>query len=118
MSNESVNEEIAYVKKSPGRPKKENKEGKFDKKAYMKKYMKVYNQTNKGDQLHRRNTSYYIKKFNIEKEFVDKYGIYTASMYKCFDTINKVKNDCPLNMLKNIKEYIDDEIEKIEKLNV
>jgi hypothetical protein len=96
-----------------GRPKKEVSEATFDKKAYMKQYMKEYNQKNKEGQHHRRNTSYYINRYNIDSDFVDKYGIYTACIYKTIEDLKLIHKDCPL-FLKDIKDYI----EKLENENI
>ena len=103
---------VDYVKKPVGRPKKNVDDPKFDKKTYMKEYMKEYNLKNKNDQYNKRNTSYYIKNFNIDKEFIDKYGIYTASIHKCIENITKINNECPmfLNDIKNIVNELDKKI--------
>ena len=96
-----------------GRPKKgevRKEDEKFDKKEYMKNYMRTYmntyNYKNKNAQLHRRNTTYYIKKFDIEKEFVDKYGIYTASVYKCMEDFKKIREECPM-FLNDVKKFVE-----------
>ena len=109
--NKDADVEIKKVKR--GRPKKgevRKEEDKFNQKKYMKTYMKSYmssyNKKNKNAQLHRRNTSYYINKFNIDKDFVDKYGIYTASVYKCMEDIKKIKEDCPM-FLNDIKKFVE-----------
>jgi hypothetical protein len=94
-----------YVKRPVGRPKKEKSDATFDQKAYMKAYMKRYNQDNKVAQLHRRNTSYYVNKFNIPKDYLDKYGIYTARMYKITEELKKFKAECPM-FLEDVKEII------------
>ena len=101
-----------YVKRPVGRPKKETSDAVFDKKEYMRNYMKRYNQDHKQVQLHRRNTSYYVNKFNIPKEYLEKYGVYTAMMYKLTEDLKKMKNDCPM-FLEDVKEIIKD----IEKKN-
>ena len=69
--------------------------------------MKEYNSKNKNEQYNRRNTSYYVKRFNIDDDFVAKYGIYTASVYKCRDYLQKISTDCPM-FLEDMKEYIKD----------
>ena len=101
-----------YVKRPVGRPKKETSDAVFDKKEYMRKYMKRYNQDNKNIQLYRRNTSYYVNKFNIPKDYLEKYGVYTAMMYKMTEDLKRMKNDCPM-FLEDVKEVIKD----IEKKN-
>ena len=95
---------IEYNKKA-GRPKKDNA-NKFDKKAYMRNYMKEYKAKNKDTQLARRNTSYYISKYSIDADFVKRYGIYTAQIFKTMGDIKKIKNECPL-FINDICEYID-----------
>ena len=99
-----------------GRPKKEKSDAKFDKKKYMREYMQQYQLKNKDTQLNRRNTSYYIKKFNIDKDFIDKYGIFTAVMYKCREDLKKIKNDCPM-FIEDIKGFIT-ELEVEEKNHI
>lgn len=94
-----------YVKRRVGRPKKEKSDATFDQKAYMKAYMKKYNQDNKQVQLHRRNTSYYVNKFNIPKDYLDKYGVYTARMYKITEELKKFKEECPM-FLEDVKDII------------
>ncbi len=101
-----------FVKRAVGRPKKETSDAAFDKKEYMRKYMKRYNEDNKNIQLYRRNTSYYVNKFNIPKDYLEKYGVYTAMMYKMTEELKKMKNDCPM-FLEDVKEIIKD----IEKKN-
>ena len=115
-----VIENFEYVKKASGRPKlaEDQKKPKFNKKEYMKAYMKEYNQKNSNVQYNRRNTAYYIKKFNIGKEFIDKYGIFTANLYKCTEDLKKISNDCPM-FLENMKELINElqlEKEKVAEL--
>jgi hypothetical protein len=89
-----------------GRPKKEKSDAKFDKKAYMREYMKSYQLKNKDKQLARRNTSYYVTKHKLSQEFVDMYGINTANVYKCMEIIKKIENECP-QFLSNIKEFVE-----------
>jgi hypothetical protein len=110
-SNPSV--VIPYNKKA-GRPKKEKGEAKFDKKEYMRNYMKIYKAKNKDTQLARRNTSYYISKYNIDQEFVNKYGIYTAQVYKTMEDIKKIKKECP-SFIKDINEFIKNIIKEDEE---
>ena len=106
LSNDQKKPKVIKYSKNPvGRPKKANNQDGFDKKAYMKEYMKEYNQKNSNGQHNRRNTSYYIKKFNIDKEFIDKYGIFTAAMYKCKEDLKKINTDCPM-FLEDMREYI------------
>jgi len=109
--SENKTKVIQYVKKRVGRPKKEVSEAQFDKKKYMKEYMKKYNDEHKEIQLNRRNTAYYIEKFNIEKEFSDKYGIYTGMIYKCMNDIKKINQYCPL-FVKDIDDFVKSIIEK------
>jgi hypothetical protein len=104
MSSTKKSVVIPYNTKA-GRPKKEKSETKFDKKEYMRNYMKEYKAKNKDKQLARRNTSYYISKYNIDQEFVNKYGVYTAQIYKTMEDIKKIKNECPL-FIEDITEYI------------
>ena len=101
-----------YVKRPVGRPKKEKSDATFDQKAYMKAYMKKYNQDNKVSQLHRRNTSYYVNKFNISRDYLDKYGVYTAMIYKVTQELKKIKKECPM-FLEDMKNVIED----LEKKN-
>jgi hypothetical protein len=101
-----------FVKRAVGRPKKETSDAKFDQKEYMKNYMKRYNQEHKQVQLHRRNTSYYVNKFNIPKDYLEKYGVYTARMYKMTEELKRFKEECPM-FLEDVKEIIKD----IEKKN-
>jgi len=93
-------------KSKVGRPKKEKSDAKFDKKTYMREYMKGYQLKNKEKQHARRNTSYYINRYNLSQEFVDTYGIDTANVYKCMEVIKKIENDCP-QFLPNIKMFIE-----------
>ncbi len=97
-----------------GRPKKETSDAKFDKKTYMREYMKTYQIKNKESQLARRNTSYYVTKHNLSQEFVDKYGINTANVYKCMEDIRKVQKFCP-EFLKDIKKFVDETCKKHEE---
>ena len=103
------------INKKVGRPKKENGV-KFDKKTYMREYMKLYKQKNKEKQLARRNTSYCLSKFDIEESFVKKYGIYTAQMHKTFDAIKKINQECPV-FIEDIDKYIK-EIKKEKQLDL
>jgi hypothetical protein len=103
-----------FVKRPVGRPKKEKSEAVFDKKEYMRNYMKKYNKDNKNVQLYRRNTSYYVNKFNIPADYLDKYGVYTALMYKMTEDLKKIKNDCPV-FLDDIKDIIKDLQEEDKK---
>ena len=96
---------IEYIKKSVGRPKKVTTESSFDKKAYMKNYMREYNSKNKKEQYNRRNTSYYVKRLNIPDDIIKKYGIYTAAVCKSKECLDSLNNDCPA-FLEDIKEYI------------
>ena len=107
---------VNYVIRPVGRPKKEKSDAVFNKKEYMREYMKRYNADNKSGQLHRRNTSYYVRKFNIPKEVVDKYGIFTGCIFKCKEDIKKINQDCPL-FIEDIKQYID-ELQKEKKNHV
>lgn len=95
---------IEFNKKA-GRPKKEGGPM-FDKKTYMRNYMKEYKQKNKDKQLARRNTSYYISKYNINESFVKKYGIYTAQIYKTFGDLKKIHKECP-TFIEDISKYIE-----------
>jgi hypothetical protein len=104
---------LEYVKKPVGRPKKHQEEKTFDKKTYMKEYMKEYNSKNKIEHYNRRNTSYYVKKFNIDNDFINKYGIYTASVYKCKEDLKKIKSDCP-TFLKDMKDFIKELIKELD----
>ena len=101
-----------YVIRPVGRPKKEKSDATFDSKAYMKAYMKKYNQDHKVSQLHRRNTSYYVNKFNISRDYLDKYGVYTAMIYKVTQELKKIKKECPM-FLEDVKDVIED----LEKKN-
>tara|TARA_R110001632_G_scaffold45249_1_gene114963 strand:- start:1130 stop:1591 length:462 start_codon:yes stop_codon:yes gene_type:complete len=107
---------IKYSKNPVGRPKKGFSEQVFDKKAYMKEYMKDYNKKNSNGQHNRRNTTYYIKKFNIDKDFVETYGIFTANMYKCREDLKKIKTDCPM-FLEDMKDFIKDLQVQVEEPN-
>ncbi len=98
-----------------GRPKKVKSDAKFDKKTYMRNYMKTYQARNPAEQQARRNTHYYIKKFNISQDFVDKYGVWTGHIYKTIEDINKINEECP-SFIENIKEYLEN-INKNEKKN-
>ena len=104
---------IKYSMNPVGRPKKISTDQIFNKKEYMKKYMKEYNKNNSNGQHNRRNTTYYINKFNIDKDFIKTYGIYTANMYKCREDLKKLKTDCPM-FLEDIKDFIK-ELETEEK---
>jgi hypothetical protein len=97
-----------------GRPKKEKSDAKFDKKAYMRDYMKSYQLKNKDKQLARRNTSYYVTKHKLSQEFVDMYGINTANVYKCMEIIKKIQNECP-QFLPNIKEFVENLVKDNEE---
>jgi len=101
-----------FVKRKVGRPKKKEGEEKFSHKDYMREYMKRYNQDHKQVQLHRRNTSYYVNKFNIPKDYLEKYGVYTARMYKMTEELKKFKAECPM-FLEDVKDIITD----LEKKN-
>ncbi len=97
-----------------GRPKKEKSDAKFDKKKYMREYMRSYQIKNKETQHARRNTSYYVNKHNLSQDFVNKYGINTANVYKCMEDIRKVQKFCP-EFLKDIKEFLDEICKKNEE---
>jgi hypothetical protein len=105
---------VVIPKSKVGRPKKEKSDAKFDKKAYMREYMKGYQLKNKDKQHARRNTSYYINRYNLTQEFVDMYGINTANIYKCMEIIKKIEKECP-QFLPNIKEFVEILVKDNEK---
>ena len=89
-----IKEVIVKVKKEP-----------IDKKTYMREYMREYSKKNKAVELARRNTCYYMKKYNIPEEFKSHFGLYTADCWKAIETMKKVKTNCP-NLYPDIFKYI------------
>lgn len=101
----SSTSESTSEKKLAGRPKTKTKQTPEERKAYQKEYMKQYHLKHRKTQIARRNTCYYVNKFNLPPEFAAKYGIYTCEIYKCQEAIKKMKEDCP-EFLNDIKQFL------------
>mgnify|MGYP003678455850 CR=1 FL=1 len=76
-----------------------------DKAAYMKQYMREYTAKNKDRELARRNSCYYIKKYNIPKEFKQEFEIYTADCWKAITAIQNIKKNHP-DLYPKLFKYI------------
>lgn len=74
------------------KPKKEKKEP-IDKKEYMRNYMKQYKQKNPTREKNRRNTGYYMKKYNIPQEFKDEFGVHTCKVFKAIEAMKHIKSE-------------------------
>ena len=86
------------------KPKKEKKPP-VDKREYMRNYMKIYKQRNMVQEQNRRNTGYYMKKFNIPQEFKDEFGVNTCRVFKAIEAMKHIKNDFP-EIYPKIFKYI------------
>ena len=85
-------------------PKKEKKEP-VDKKEYMRLYMRRYKQKNMVQECNRRNSQYYIKKFNIPQDFEDEFGTSTCRAWKAIEAMKHIKKDFP-DMYPKLFKYI------------
>lgn len=78
-------------KRSRGRPKKE----KTDRKEYLRNYMREYNKKNNEAQRKRFNNYYYLKKSDMDKSYIEKYGNHAYIVFKTREAVKQLKNDCP-----------------------
>ena len=76
-----------------------------NKTEYMKQYMREYTAKNKDRELARRNSCYYIKKYNISKEFKQEFEIYTADCWKAISAIQNIKKNHP-DLYPKLFKYI------------
>lgn len=99
-------EKEAKVEKEPKieKPKKEKKPP-VDKTEYMRNYMREYKQRNAVKECNRRNTGYYMKKFNIPKEFKDEFGTATCRAWKAIESMKHIKSEFP-DMYPKLFKYI------------
>jgi hypothetical protein len=86
------------------KPKKEKKPP-VDKKEYMRLYMREYKKRNMVQECNRRNSQYYMKKFNIPQEFKDEFGTSTCRAYKAIEAMKHIKTDFP-DMYPKLFKYI------------
>ena len=73
--------------------KKREKKPRVDKKEYMRNYMRQYKQKNMVQEQNRRNTGYYMKKFNIPQEFKDEFGVNTCKVWKAIEAMKHIKTE-------------------------
>ena len=76
------------------KPKKEKKPP-VDKTEYMRTYMREYKKKNMVQEQNRRNTGYYMKKYNIPQEFKDEFGVNTCRVWKAIESMKHIKSDFP-----------------------
>ena len=74
------------------KPKKEKKPP-VDKKEYMRNYMREYKKKNMVQEQNRRNTGYYMKKFNIPDEFKKEFGVNTCKVWKAIEAMKHIKTE-------------------------
>ena len=73
--------------------KQQEKKQPVDKKEYMRNYMKLYKQKNPTKEKNRRNTGYYMKKYNIPQEFKDEFGVHTCKVWKAIEAMKHIKTE-------------------------
>jgi sRNA-binding protein len=84
--------QIEKEKEKEEKPKKEKKPP-IDKKEYMRNYMKQYKQKNPTKEKNRRNTGYYMKKYNIPQEFKNEFGVHTCKVWKAIEAMKHIKTE-------------------------
>lgn len=88
-------EKEAKVEKEPVEKPKKEKKPPVDKTEYMRNYMRGYKKKNMVQEQNRRNTGYYMKKFNIPQEFKDEFGVNTCRAWKAIESMKHIKKDFP-----------------------
>ncbi len=83
---------------------KEKKEP-VDRKTYMREYMRRYKEKNPVQEKNRRNTGYYVKKFNISKEFKEEFGVNTCKIHKAIEAMKHIKTNYP-ELYPKLFQYI------------
>lgn len=73
--------------------KKKEKKPPIDKREYMRNYMKEYKKRNMVQEQNRRNTGYYMKKYNIPQEFKDEFGVNTCKVWKAIEAMKHIKKE-------------------------
>jgi hypothetical protein len=71
----------------------------------MRIYMREYKKKNMVQEQNRRNTGYYMKKFNIPDEFKKEFGVNTCRCYKAIEAMKHIKTDFP-DMYPKLFKYI------------
>ena len=74
---------------------KKVKKTREEKQEYMRNYMRNYQKKNKEAELARRNTCYYLKKYDISDDFKNEFKIHTADAWKAIETMKRIKKNSP-----------------------
>lgn len=61
----------------------------------LAEYHKQYRETNLEHIKGVERLKYYRKKYNLEPEFIDKFGEYSVQVYKIQEEFRKIKKECP-----------------------
>tara|TARA_R110000868_G_scaffold226719_1_gene479393 strand:- start:835 stop:1236 length:402 start_codon:yes stop_codon:yes gene_type:complete len=92
------------IKEKIVKPKKEKKPP-VDRTTYMREYMRQYKENNKTQEQNRRNTGYYMKKYDIPKEFKDEFGVNTCRCWKAIEAMKHIKKEFP-DIYPKLFQYI------------